>query len=148
MQIVDDLNKSRTNLLESIDGLTEEEMIRESTIGKWSARDVVLHVAMWEGEVLKLFAIWRTGNEIDFSYAKEYLKFNELWYESMKHLSYEQVLKLYNATHEALIMDVSAVPADVWNKRGGPPKWLSGVVIEHNGWHTAKLKEYKDSLRK
>jgi hypothetical protein len=148
MRIVDDLTKSQADVLEAIDGLTGEELSRENAIGKWSVRDILLHIAMWDGEALKGFAIWRNGHDVDWTYAENYLKFNEFWHENLKNLSVNQVLQMFNLTRNALINDISAVSDEIWEKRGGVPSWLHGIVIKHANHHLEKLQAYKQSLSK
>jgi uncharacterized damage-inducible protein DinB len=148
MGIVDDLGQAQADVLEAIDGLTAEELTRENAIGKWSVRDTLLHMAMWDGEALKALAIWRTGHDADMSYTKNYGKFNDFWYENMKELSATQVIQMFNLTCHALTCDVSAVGDDIWQKRGGIPKWLNFIVITHGNHHLAKIQEYRKSLGK
>jgi hypothetical protein len=147
MSIVEDLVLTQKDVLEAIDGLTSAEMEKENTIGKWSARDVVIHIAMWDGEALKALSVWRTGHNYDWTYAKEYLKFNAFWHEVTSMLSSTQVIQMYNLVHGALIADISSISDEVWTKRGGVPDWLPGIAVEHNKWHLEKLQAYKKSLR-
>ena len=105
MSIVDDLKQSHEDILQAIGGLTKEELERPGTIGTWSIRDSLLHIAMWEGEVLKAFAIWRSGQEVDWSYVgdmKSILRFNDFWIENMKYLSVEKILALLDQVHTAI----------------------------------------------
>lgn len=148
MALVDDLGKQHTQVLEVIDGLSAEELTRPDAIGKWSVRDTIQHIAMWEGEVLKALAVWRTGHDYDWSFTKEYLKINDCWIENTRHLTAEQVIRAFNLNHAALMADVAAIPDDIWEKRGGIPKWLQGVGITHTAHHLEKLREYKKSLCK
>ncbi len=148
MGIVDDLTKAQADVLEAIDGLTAEELTRENAIGKWSIRDTLLHMAMWDGEALKALAIWRTGHDVDMSYTRNYDKFNEFWYENLKDLSATQVIQMFNLTRHALLSDVSIIGDDIWERRGGIPRWLDWIVIKHDGHHLAKIQEYRKSLGK
>ena len=151
MGISDDLKKSHVGILAAVENLTSEEMAREKTIGEWSVRDVILHIAMWEGEVLKALAVWKTGHGFDSSYVTDYnfiLKFNDFWIENLKHFSPQQILQMFNLTHFALIIEVAAIPEEIWEKRGGVPKWLRDVTVDHNDEHISKLHAYKKSLEK
>jgi hypothetical protein len=148
MEIVDELKKSYRDIMDAVENLTTEEMSREKTIGEWSVRDVILHIAMWEGEVVKMLAIWRAGHEVDWSYAKHYLKFNDFWLEITKHLSVEKIMKMFDFTHVALLADISAIPGEVWAERGGLPKWIYDITVGHNNEHIPKLQDYKTSLGK
>jgi hypothetical protein len=148
MAFVDDAKAAYDQVLVAIDGLTAEEMTRENTIGKWSARDNIIHMALWDGEALKGFAVWRTGHEYDWTYANEYLKLNDTWHEITKKLDLNQVIQVFNLTRNALLADIASIPDEIWQKRGGVPKWLNGLLIEHSNWHLAKLQAYRTSLGK
>ncbi len=148
MGIVDELKKSHMDILAAVENLTEKEMAEKKTIGQWSARDVILHIAMWEGEVIKMLAIWRTGHDVDWYYAEHYLKFNDFWVEITKHLSVDKIMKMFNLTHAALVADISAIPEEIWAKRGGMPNWIREITVGHNNEHIPKLQAYKKSLGK
>jgi len=148
MAFADDVKIAYDNVLIEINGLSSEDLLKANTIGKWSARDVIIHMALWDGEALKAFAVWRTGHEYDWTYAEEYLKLNESWYEITKKLDVNQVIQMFNLTRNALISDIAGIPDNIWENRGGIPRWLSGILIEHNNWHLEKLQGYRKSLGK
>ncbi|MEE9554630.1 MAG: DinB family protein [candidate division Zixibacteria bacterium] len=146
MKIVDELKKSHLDLLEAIDGLDSAQLAKENTIGNWSVRDIILHIAMWEGEVLKALAIWRMGHKVDWSYVgdeKTILRFNDFWIENMKHLSVEKVIQLFNLTHSAIVAEVSSISEDIWESRGGVPEWIPSITTEHNNHHIKKILAYR-----
>jgi hypothetical protein len=147
MAIADELKQSHMDMLNAIGGLTAEELTRKNAIGYWSVRDVILHIAMWEGEALKAFAVWRTGHDYDWTYARDMDMFNEFFMEAGKHLSVGLVLQTFNLIHSALVNDVSLVSDEIW-KRRGEPKWIRSVTTEHNAHHIEKIKKYKESLKK
>ena len=47
------INASYQNLMESIDGLTEEQLSAPSAIGEWSVKDVLSHTAYWNEQALE-----------------------------------------------------------------------------------------------
>ncbi len=146
MGIADEMRKMHADVLAAIDGMTEDELTKPETIGKWSARDVLLHMSLWDGEAIKGFAVWRTGHDYDWTYAQEYLKLNECWQEMTKGLSAIQAVQTYNLVRGALINDTACIGDAIWEKRGGIPKWLHGIAIVHNQWHLEKLQAYRQSL--
>ena len=148
MSIVDDLRQGHVKILEAIEGLSELEMTKENAIGKWSVKDILLHISLWDGECIKAFAVWRTGHDYDWAYADEYLKLNECWHTITKNLSLNQALQSFNLNRNALISDVALISDDIWQKRGGIPKWLTGIAMTHNNWHLEKIETYRKSLGK
>ena len=146
MSIVDELRQSYQVILDAIEGLPTAELTRPNAIGDWSVRDVLLHIAMWEGEVLKALAVWRSGYEVDWSHVKGaegIQKFNDFWITNLKHLSAAKVLQMLDQIHSAVIADVSAVTDEEWKRRNGVPRWLQEITIEHNTTHTRKISAYK-----
>jgi hypothetical protein len=147
MKMVDDLKKGHLEILQAIDGLSADDLKKGDTIGKWSARDVLLHLAMWDGEALKALSVWRTGHDYDWAYAEDYLKFNEFWVATLKDLEVNQVAQMFNLIRNALICDADSVPDDVYQKRG-EPLWMYDVVINHTFHHAEKLRAYRKTLGK
>jgi uncharacterized damage-inducible protein DinB len=114
MGVVDDLAKTQAAVLEAIENLSSDDLTRPETIGKWSARDVILHMAMWDGEALKALAVWRNGHDYDWTYADGYLKMNDCWHEVTKKMSDKQAIQMYNLVRGALIADISCITDEVW----------------------------------
>ncbi len=148
MGIVDELRQSHARMTETIEGLSEEELTRKSTIGSWSARDVLLHIAIWNGEALKALAIWRAGYDPDWSHVKKIQQINDFWKETLDMLSTNQVIMIFNSTCAALTNDLSTISDENWKSRGGVPKWLDWIVIQHANHHLEKLRSYRKSLCK
>jgi uncharacterized protein (TIGR03083 family) len=49
--LLEELAASRATLLASFAGLSDEQLARKSTIGEWSIKDALGHVAAWESMV-------------------------------------------------------------------------------------------------
>ncbi|UCE64944.1 MAG: hypothetical protein JSU85_08645 [Candidatus Zixiibacteriota bacterium] len=147
MSIVDDLKKSHMDMLGAIQGLNPDELTKENAMGYWSVRDVILHIAMWEGEVIKALSVWRTGHQYDWTYAGDIQMFNEFFIEAGRDLHMGQVLQMFNLIHSALVADVSVITDEIWEKRG-EPDWLRDITIRHNEEHVKKINKYKVLLNK
>ena len=50
--LYDELDNSREQLLVLLDGLTDEEILHPNTIGNWSIADFLVHLAIWEAELV------------------------------------------------------------------------------------------------
>lgn len=135
--------------MEAIKGLNTEDINRPGTIGEWSVRDALLHIAMWDGEVLKMLAVWRAGQEADWSYVNDYktiMAFNDCWITNLKHLSDAKVLQMLDSIHAAIIADISAITDDEMKKRGGLPKWVHEITVGHHRDHIPKISAYRDKV--
>jgi len=148
MSFVDELKQVHQEILEAIQGFKPDELERKNVIGYWSVSHILLHIAMWEGEVLKALSVWRTGHDYDWTYARDIQMFNEFFIEAGNHLPVGHILQMFNLNHSALVNDVAAIPDEAWEKRGGIPEWLKEITIYHNRHHIEKILEYKKSLKK
>jgi hypothetical protein len=146
MDITEDIKTTHGEILKAIDSLTSQQLAAPETIGKWSAKDVILHIAMWAGECLKGMAVWKTGHSYDWDYAKEYLAFNDLWFKSCSHLSPEQVIQMLNLNYLALSNELTAIPPEIVQQRGGIPVWLKGIAVSHSQSHIDKLNAYRNKI--
>ena len=61
--------------------LTDEQLDRENTVGTWSGRDVIVHIANWEERCAEVIEILDRGETVERSYATdaELDALNERW---------------------------------------------------------------------
>ena len=50
-----ELNDAREKLLDSLAGLSDEEMAAPGVAGAWSVRDILAHLAAWDRETTEMF---------------------------------------------------------------------------------------------
>lgn len=60
-QAVQRMTRSREATLRFLAGVPERELLRPRTQGRWSVKDVLAHVAAWEGEAVRRFALIARG---------------------------------------------------------------------------------------
>ncbi len=53
------LEESRERFLEGIEGLSEEELLAPGAAGDWSVKDILVHLARWEAEMVRL--LWQVS---------------------------------------------------------------------------------------
>src|SRR2546425_1741278 len=61
MQLFDRVHESWQEFRQSFEGLSEAEMREPGVAGDWSARDLVIHVAVWEQEALTALPLLLEG---------------------------------------------------------------------------------------
>ena len=61
--------------------LTDEQLDRENTVGTWSGRDVIVHIANWEERCAEVIEMLDRGETVERSYATdaELDALNERW---------------------------------------------------------------------
>jgi hypothetical protein len=146
LTIAEEIRKTHQEILKSIEGLSAKQLIKKGAFGKWSGRDVLLHIAMWTGECIKGTSVWKTGHDYDWSYANEYLAFNEFWVKTTKHLTAEQVIQMLNLNYFALFNELASIDDELWKQRGGAPKWLKEIAVKHSRSHSAKLNRFRKGI--
>jgi hypothetical protein len=146
VNIAEEIVKTHKDILASIENLTPEQLTKADSFGRWSAREVMLHLAMWTGECVKAFSVWKTGHGYDWDYASDYLAYNDFWIKTSQHLSLDQVIQMMNLNFNSLANDAAGVPPEMWEKHGGVPKWLTEIAISHSREHIDKLNDYRTRI--
>jgi hypothetical protein len=98
----------------SYDGLPEAELMRPGVEGEWSVRDLIAHVAIWDGEALKhLPAILQGRRPPRYSVTHGGIDaFNAAAMALTAGSSLAEVLAHAEETHRALVAFVDAVPEE------------------------------------
>lgn len=104
---------AHTNLLESIDGLTEEQASRQEIDG-WSVKDHLAHITVWNE--MRFWELNRIAQGGTFSMAPETEEgigwLNEGFAQARRRLPYAQVVADMNSVHNLLVQAVTAAPED------------------------------------
>jgi len=51
-ELLEELKSARAELLEALEGLTPEQMMRPGVVGFWSVKDMLSHLVAWESELV------------------------------------------------------------------------------------------------
>ena len=51
-ELIADIQAARQRLLNAIDGLTDDQMMRPGVVGIWSVKDTLGHIVAWEAELV------------------------------------------------------------------------------------------------
>ncbi len=54
--VLEDLRAARRALLQAIEGLTDDQMLRVGAVGLWSVKDVLAHLVSWEAELVTVLS--------------------------------------------------------------------------------------------
>jgi hypothetical protein len=145
-----DLGHTRTELLATISRLDEAALDRKGTIGNWSIKNVLAHIAAWEAWVVEaLPARMTTGTTPkDFKQrAEDEDRFNAEEVAEREELTPdEQLMELERTRAELLAylssLDAAALeranPWDTW--AGTLPEYLLVALRDHEAEHVAVLR--------
>ena len=154
-EILTALDETREKFLDSIDGLTDEQLQEPGITGEWSVKDLMAHMARWEAELVKL--LWQarggqrpttfhfTQTSVDDTNARWSREFNSLSLEQVLddfHGVRTQTLRRVEALNDKDLTDPHAFP---WAKGFPLWKWIASDSYEHEAEHTAQIREWLSS---
>src|SRR3989344_1811738 len=139
---------------------TEEQVVRSNTVGEWSIKDIVAHLAAWNWEainevdrVLKNEATWPARYE-DKAGEDE---FNRREVEKRKGMSWKKVLKDFDDSFWAQIKRMEQLREDEWKHQSTNQFWSDGTPVTvyslfayeyegegHEGGHAVQLRRLLD----
>lgn len=133
--LVQHYRQARDELLEAIDGLTDEQLAEQSLDG-WSVKDHLAHLALWDdiraSEVARISAghasAWRMTEEQDVAY-------NAIGYALRLNLSVAQIKWELAASRQKLLDAIAAAtPRGLDDALYGASNLVSSHEQEHTGW--------------
>lgn len=153
-QLLTELERSRAAFSTLIAPLTPQQMLQPTLPGQWTVKDLLVHLMLWEAELIKLLfqaTQGRTPKTILTSTEPDE-QINARWYEQHKDRPLAQVLKDFKAIRPQTIRRVQALTdqdlADPsrykWLNNRPLWKWIVESTIEHEQEHAADLKKWRD----
>lgn len=139
---------ARGELNQAISGLSEEQLTREATIGDWSVKDVLAHLAAWTGEAAMAVERALRGETVGPLVTESVDEWNARRVEERRRLPLVDVVQEFNETHDRLLDALESAPEDAIPL--GPAGWDQSArlwwLTEHDGEHLGALRSYRDSL--
>jgi hypothetical protein len=80
-QLLEEMDKVWSEIRDAAYALTDDQIDRENTVGTWSGRDVMIHIANWEERCAEVIQILDRGEQVTQLYStdEELDALNELW---------------------------------------------------------------------
>jgi hypothetical protein len=151
-EIFNALEESREQFLDLIDNLSEEQLLTPGVEGEWSLRDILVHLARWEAELVKL--LWQVRQEqrpttVHFS-GQSTDEINDRWQLESRGRPLERVLEDFHGVRaqtqrrleEFSDRDLTDPTRYRWLE--GQPLWerVGGDSFEHERKHAAHVREW------
>jgi len=157
MEIFEELERTRAELLDTIAGLSEQALDRKGAIGEWSVKNVLAHIAAWEDLLVQVlperFATGKAPKWLRARIADEDRYNAEEVAEREELTPAEQLIEL-ERTRAALLDYLRGLDAAAWQRRrpwptfeGTLAEYLRASIVEHEQEHTAELRAAADRLR-
>ncbi|MFC1922003.1 ClbS/DfsB family four-helix bundle protein [Chloroflexota bacterium] len=151
--IINELTKSRENILETVRDLYDQEMETKGVIDDWSVKDIFVHLTRCEAELVKL--LWQakqgtTPTTAHFS-QESVDDQNARWHEESRSRPLESVLNDFLGVRNQTIRRVDALTETTLTDPSyfpwleGEPlwKWIAGDSFEHESEHEAQILTWK-----
>lgn len=141
----------RAELNVGISGLTEDQLTQDIVSGEWTVKDILAHLAAWQGEAL--LAAERVARGEPHGYhgylVEESIdEWNRRRVEERRRLPLVDVMQEFNDAHDALIEALARCPEDGgaagpdWWEPTGPIWWLT----EHDSEHVAAINAFRERV--
>jgi len=144
------LVKARAQLLAAIQGLVPGAAGQPLGVGKWSPREVVLHLCCRDRARLREFEAALRGVPVSWQEytEEEYATVNARDLAAVSHLAWDEALRLLHSTRESLTEAIEGVPeepAEVWAPEH-PFGWMLHGLPAHDQHHAEILKKWRSEV--
>jgi len=151
--IISELTNSREKILETVRGLSDQEMETPGVMDDWSVKDILVHLTWWEAELVKL--LWQAKQGVTPSSAlvsqEPVDDLNARWHEESRSRPLKPILKDFLGVRNQTIRRVDALTETTLTDPSyfpwldGEPlwKWIAGDSFEHEAEHEAQIRAWK-----
>jgi hypothetical protein len=152
-EILDALEDERENLLDAIEGLSDEVMLEAGVVGDWSIKDILAHLSAWEAELVKLLwqashgerpsGIYASGVPVD--------EVNTVWSQAARSRPLDRVIDDFISVRKQTIRrvepfsdaDLSDPQRYPWLKGNPLWEWIGSDSFKHESEHAAQIREWR-----
>jgi uncharacterized protein (TIGR03083 family) len=153
--VLHQLRAARQKLLDALEGLPQDAMLRPGAMGMWSVKDILAHLTAWESELVTALS------KLDPRQMPAILKIDDIdeWNEDQYHTAaprpLSDVLVDFHGVHRHLLRAVEALD----DKTLGDPRrfrWMEGeplsyLVLEnailHEQEHAENIREWREGIQ-
>ena len=143
-QTLSKIEREWNAFLSIIEGLSDEALSEPNTLGEWSVRDLLAHIATWDEEAVKALPVILDGKS-----PPKYTRygginaFNEQEQERKRPLSLSQVKQEMRDAHQQLVKFLESVPDDVFLTNPRFQRRLRYDTHRHYPQHAADVAAYR-----
>ncbi|HLY29996.1 MAG TPA: DinB family protein [Ktedonobacterales bacterium] len=139
---------ARAALNEAISGLTDDQMSQDLVTGEWTVKDILAHLAAWQGEVIVTIERITHGDRNDALINESVDEWNARRVNERRRLPLMDVMQEFHDAHDRLLALLGASPAE--HIPLGPDGWDETAKLwwltEHDGEHTEAIRAYRRRL--
>ena len=154
-QLLSDIKTTRQQLEKSLAILSTDEMLIGGVVGSWSVKDVLAHLAAWEG----LFLGWYQAglrNEIPepSPVGMSHTAMDELnqqIFEAHQHDSLDKVQAEFQNSYRLMMQVIESIPEKdlfthkrfAWTGRWTLADYVAGNTCNHYRWARTKIRQWQ-----
>jgi hypothetical protein len=150
--LLDSIHAGRQRLETTLAGLDAGQMLQPGAEGAWSVKDILVHIAYWEEELIGWLETAQRGEvpaDLAAGFTEEGLdRLNAAVYQQHRDRPLDEVLAEFGSSYQAMLRVIERTPEqdlvdpDRFAWRQGEPLWkpVAGTTY----WH---YDEHRDSIR-
>jgi hypothetical protein len=136
---VERVEASWEQLLAAVDGIADERMSEPGVAGDWSVKDVLAHVAYWEGRAIGIVERKLTGEPDPPGGGLDFEAVNQNVYAERANWTIAQMLDEFHGTHQRFMAALRQFP-DIDTDA------IEGNTFEHYDEHAADIRAWRERV--
>jgi len=142
--ILKHLDDNWQQLIESVSGLSEEELLQPNVCGTWSIRDLMNHISTWEEEAMQNIPLILSGESTPrYSASGGIEAFNARSQQDKKDLALSRIKREFYATHQRFINYISSIPGSSFENNSRLAKRIRLDGYAHYAEHSAQILQWR-----
>ncbi|MCS7251925.1 MAG: ClbS/DfsB family four-helix bundle protein [Thermoflexus sp.] len=147
------IQEERERFLKAIEGLTPQEMSQEPVFGEWTVKDILAHLAVWQGRLITaLFQLEQGRRPKDLTPSEmEINALNEHFFREQRDRPLERVLADFHGTYQQLLRRLERFSEEDLVQPGrfpglSEPLWslIAAYTFEHDAEHRADIERWRE----
>jgi hypothetical protein len=134
-------------LMTPLKELPEELMDEPIAEGKWSVKQMILHLTYWDTIVVRALEAFYQDSEFDWSQFEEADNFNATVIEGRQHEPYRRIATEFQIVHSTIMAAIERIPAKKFGEDGELPDWLPRRVPDHYMLHVPIVESWAKKIR-
>jgi hypothetical protein len=150
--IISDLEYGRSQLLKSIEGLSQREMTETPIYEGWTVKDMLAHIIGWDQRTLQTLPLM-LQNRADEVTGVEVEEHNQESVRAWRDKSLTEVLAVMKSTHQQILKILAKadhVEIDMRRERNGRiitiRSYVIDVMMEHDRKHALEIEQWRKGL--
>ncbi|MBN1428621.1 MAG: ClbS/DfsB family four-helix bundle protein [Anaerolineae bacterium] len=151
-ELLDTLDTSHADLLGSLTGLTQEQMIQPGVIGVWSVKDTLAHLVAWEAEVVTALNQAQNRQVPSIIHIEDVDEWNEIQYHVNAERHLEAIQADLTSVHKMLRHMIEDFDERLltdnrcYSWMEGEPLWflVEDAVVLHEQEHAGEIRAWRE----